>query len=74
MDSLAKKFTQTVIVRQRINGWVQKITAVYRPNQRDRRAALWNEILEINDHYNLLWVIGGDFNVVIFLEEREGGS
>lgn len=74
LDTWAMEFTLTVIVKQKNNGWIQKITVIYRPNQRDRRGALWDEIMEISCRNKLPWVIRGDFNVVRYVEERKGGD
>lgn len=48
LDSWAMEFTLTVILKQKANGWIQKITTTYGPNQRDRRGVLWDEIMEIS--------------------------
>lgn len=38
------------------------------------RTSFWDEIKEINNKLNLPWVIGGDFNVERFKEERTDGQ
>lgn len=52
------------MVRREVDEWVQLVTTVYGPNHMENHREFWNEIYEIMRWRNLLWVIGGDFNVV----------
>lgn len=74
LDTWALEFTLTVIVKPKANDWIQKFTTTYEPNQRDRKGALWDEIMEISCRNELPWVIGGDFNVVRYVKERRWGD
>lgn len=49
------------------------MTAVYGPNQSSRWSDLWSEILRVRSLRSGPWVIGGVFNVVKFLDEKNGG-
>lgn len=74
LDVLPKEYTLTVIVKQRSDDWIQKITTTCSPNFRERRGTLWDEIRKIGRQDNYPWVIGGDFNVVRYRDEHKGGS
>ncbi|KAG5599866.1 hypothetical protein H5410_031236 [Solanum commersonii] len=37
------------------------------------REELWNSIQQISSHFSLPWLVGGDFNVILSLEEKLGG-
>lgn len=47
LDTSAKEFILTVIVKQRSNGWIKKVTATYEPNHMDRRGHFWMKFLRL---------------------------
>lgn len=49
------------------------ITAVYGPNSGQRRSDFWSELDAVRARWAGLWCIGGDFNVIRFLEYKLGG-
>lgn len=67
LNTWVMEFSLTLIVKQKSNDWIQKVTATYTPNHRDRRGALWEEIIEISCKNELSWVIGEDFNAVRYM-------
>lgn len=49
------------------------LTAVYARCSVLERLELWEELEYISAHHQKPWVIGGDFNVVLDEEEKQGG-
>lgn len=74
LNTYAKEFTLTVIIKQRSSDWIQRVTATYGPNHRDRRGTLWDEIYEIGILNSVPWVIEGDLNVIRYAEKRNDGD
>lgn len=50
------------------------VTSIYGLNDSQRRPQLWREIKGLKKHYNLPSIIGGDFNIVRFTDDRRGGD
>lgn len=50
------------------------VTIVYAKSTRSDRKELWNDIMAAKDISQLPWLIGGDFNAVLSLEEKKGCS
>lgn len=51
-----------------------KITAIYARCNAMERLELWEELEDIADHTQIPWIIGGDCNVILTEEEKQGGS
>jgi len=49
------------------------VTLVYAKCDGVQRRALWEDIYQLHNSMGLLWIIGGDFNVVLNAEEKLGG-
>ncbi|KAH0748449.1 hypothetical protein KY290_027681 [Solanum tuberosum] len=49
------------------------VTIVYVSCNAINREELWNSIQQISSHFSLPWLVGGDFNVILSLEEKLGG-
>lgn len=50
------------------------MTIIYGPNSPKLRIDMWKEIRRIVEIVKHLWIIGGDFNVVRFVDDRLGGD
>lgn len=50
------------------------ITIVYAKYDDQERLDLWDDIYSISQNTNLLWIIGGDFNVITSIEENIGAA
>lgn len=50
-----------------------RILAIYAPNGRRQRAALWHELDDTIDNKRI-WIVTGDFNNVEESADRRGGS
>ena len=65
-------YTVVVTFRNVVDRSVWAFVGVYGLNlDRDRRL-LWDELAGVLSLWNLLWCLGGDFNVTQFLSERLG--
>ena len=49
-------------------------TGIYGPNSDRDQQLLWEELAGIHSWWNVLWCIGGDFNMVRFPSERFGSN
>ncbi|XP_012853646.1 PREDICTED: uncharacterized protein LOC105973172 [Erythranthe guttata] len=50
------------------------ITFVYASCNRDERRQLWDTILSLSDVCTGSWIVGGDFNIILHLDEKNGGN
>ncbi|XP_059290122.1 uncharacterized protein LOC132043675 [Lycium ferocissimum] len=49
------------------------VSVVYAKCARDEREELWEAMVELANQQDLPWIIGGDFNVIVSDEEKQGG-
>ncbi|XP_059312881.1 uncharacterized protein LOC132064038 [Lycium ferocissimum] len=49
------------------------VSVVYAKCDIDEREELWEAMVELENHQDLPWIIGGDFNVIVSDEEKQGG-
>ncbi|XP_059315426.1 uncharacterized protein LOC132066044 [Lycium ferocissimum] len=49
------------------------VSVVYAKCARDEREELWEAMVELANQHDLPWIIGGDFNVIVSDEEKQGG-
>ncbi|XP_059290764.1 uncharacterized protein LOC132044295 [Lycium ferocissimum] len=49
------------------------VSVVYAKCDRDEREELWEAMVELATQQDLPWIIGGDFNVIVSDEEKQGG-
>lgn len=59
-------------VKHRASGKVFLVTMVYGLNEQKDRVELWNQIFNIATISSIPWIIGGDFNNILNLEDRIG--
>ena len=60
---------------ERCGGWVYLgMFRVYGPNDNNLWGDLWDELVGIQQHWNVPWCCFGDFNIVRFPSERRSGS
>ncbi|XP_050278001.1 uncharacterized protein LOC126719499 [Quercus robur] len=51
-----------------------EVLGVYGPNDNNLRGDLWDELVGVQQYWNVPWCCFGDFNIVRFPSERRGGS
>ena len=56
------------------DGFIWACSGVYSPNDNNLRGGLLDELVGIQQYWNVPWCCFGDFNVVRFSSERRGGS
>lgn len=56
-----------------VTGRLSHLTAVYAYNTLEDRRLLWDEIVDQHSHISSPWMVLGDFNCILNVDEREGG-
>ena len=56
------------------DGFIWACSGVYGPNDNNMRVYMWEELVGIQQQWNVPWCCFGDFNVVRFPSEQRGGS
>ena len=56
------------------NGFIWACSGVYGPNDNNLRGQIWDELIGIQQFWEVPWCYIGDFNIVRFPSERLGGS
>ncbi|XP_039058910.1 uncharacterized protein LOC120202561 [Hibiscus syriacus] len=69
--SVIPAYDQSVSIKGSFEGQSFCVTAVYGLNDGNARRHLWNQLISL-DIVNLPWLIGGDFNIILNLEESSG--
>ncbi|XP_060211999.1 uncharacterized protein LOC132639578 [Lycium barbarum] len=49
------------------------VSVVYAKCDRQEREELWEAMMDLANQQDLPWIIGGDFNVIVSDEEKQGG-
>ncbi|OMO98831.1 reverse transcriptase [Corchorus capsularis] len=47
---------------------------IYGRNEEQGRRVLWEELKDLKTHFDLPWILGGDFNVVLSTKDRMGAA
>ena len=47
---------------------------MYGPGEGVVKKDFWEELGRVRDRWRMHWILGGDFNTVLFLLERNGGG
>lgn len=71
-DTVRGKHSISVKCKFLLDGFSCTMTGVYAPCDVLLRKNLWSELNSINDRWELPWCIGGHFNEILRLGEREG--
>ena len=56
------------------DGFIWACSGVYGPNDNNMRRYMWDELVGIQQYWNVPWCCFRDFNVVRFPSKRRGGS
>ena len=56
------------------DGFIWACSRVYDPNANSVRKHMWDELVGIQQYWNVPWCCIGDFNIVRFPSERSSGS
>lgn len=59
LDTLIGTFCLIVIIKRRLDGWIQTVLMVYGLNRTYQRNELWKELEKIRDYSNNPWIIRG---------------
>ena len=54
------------------DGFIWVCSGVYGPNENDERGHIWDELVGIQQYWQIPWCCFGDFNIVRFPSERRG--
>ncbi len=65
-------FSLTVVLKRRIDGTIFSITNVYGPTCQSLRASFFEELRFIGTWYSGVWVVLGDFNVLLSSRDKNG--
>jgi exonuclease III len=69
LDKLILSFSITVIIKNKFSGFTWMFISVYGPTVMNQRNLFWQELNIIRTFSNVVWLIGGDFNVVRYRSE-----
>jgi hypothetical protein len=64
-------FIVTILVKYKSTGFIWMFILVYGPNTLSQRNEFWRELINIRTYFDVVWLIGGDFNVVRNRQERK---
>ena len=74
VDSVVGSFSVTCLFRMPENGFLWDFSGVYGPTQNSFRESFWEELGSIKGLWDCPWCVGGDFNEVLFPNERSRGG
>ena len=74
VDSVVGSFSVSCLFRMLEDGFQWAFTGVYGPVKNSFREAFWEELGSIKGLWDGPWGIGGDFNEVLFPNERDRGG
>lgn len=74
LSSYTGIFSVSVHLLHRPSNWSFLFTSVYAPIDRDDKEVCWWELKRIRHMYRDPWVLCGDFNVTLSMDERSGRS
>lgn len=70
VDHEVREYCLSICLQKNIYGWNQLITTIYGPNDCYKGRELWEELRRIRRHWTILWIVGGDFNIVRYTNEH----
>jgi hypothetical protein len=74
IDSCMGRFVVACTFRNVEDGFEWAFAGVYGPNRDHIRWRLWEELAGLISIWEVPWCIGGDFNVTLFMDERQRGA
>ena len=74
LEVLVGSFSMSVKWQGVGDGFIWVSIGVYGPNDNSVRGQMWDELVGIQQYWDIPWFCIGDFNIVRFLSERRGGS
>ena len=74
VDSVVGSFSVSCLFRMPEDGYQWAFTGVYGPVENSSREAFWEELGSIKGLWDGPWFVGGDFNEVLFPDERSRGG
>jgi hypothetical protein len=72
IDEAVGTFSLSCKFKSVLDQFVWAFTGVYSTNDNSERSLPWEELSGISHLWDIPWCIGGDFNVVRFMNERAG--
>ncbi|XP_026429123.1 uncharacterized protein LOC113325110 [Papaver somniferum] len=73
-DTLEERHTIACAFRSRVNQSECFVASVYGPRDRKERRRLWRELGDVMSLWDVPGVLGGDYNVTRFLEDKNRGN
>lgn len=70
IDNLQSPCSITIVLRTRADGYVWMLTNVYGPAERGGKEVLWDEFWFVRGLWQLPWILGGDFNCIIYILKK----
>ena len=74
VEFMVGKFSVSVRWQGLGYGFIWACSRVYSPNDNNLRGQMWDELIGIQQLWEVPWCYIGDFNIVHFPSERLGGS
>ena len=74
VDSVVGSFSVLCLFRMTEDGFLWTFTGVYGPVENSLRESFWEELGSIKGLWDCPWCVGGDFNEVLFPNERSKGG
>ena len=63
-----------VIISEQDMGFKRRMTSFYENSKTHRRQESWDELVALNQKFQLPWLCYGDFNEILSGEEKMGGA
>ena len=74
LEVMVGSFSVSVWWQDVRDGFIWACFGVYGPNHNNLRGQMWDELIGIQQYWDVPWCYIGDFNIVRFPSERLGGS
>ena len=74
LEVLVGLFSMSIQWKGVVDGFIWACSRVYGSNDNNLRGDLWDELVDIQQYWNVPWCCFGNFNVVRFPSERRDGS
>ena len=74
VDSMVGNFSVSCLFKMVEDGFQWAFTGVYGPVEKNLREIFWEELGSIKGLWEDPWCVGGDFNAILYPEERSKGG